>query len=158
MLFPKALVAILALPGVVIGLIPTFLILNDPWRGSGLSAGYLLFLVGGVTLFLSVRAFYISGKGTLAPWAPPVTIVRVGIYRTVRSPMYIGVLICLFGLSLSYGSPLVGVYTLLMAVIFHLNLIYIEEPKLASMFGNAWRQYATEVPRWLPRIRRVSSP
>ncbi len=152
MLFLKTVISILALPGIVVGAIPTLLISNDPWRWSGHWLGYIPTMLGLAILAMSIGAFYVAGKGTLAPWAPPKSVVRVGLYRFVRSPMYVGVLLCLLGLAISYGSPLVGCYFIFIGVIFHLNLVYIEEPRLAKQFGEKWKQYAAAVPRWLPRV------
>ena len=41
-MFVGAVLAILALPGIVIGVIPSLLIRFDPWRTDGLAAGYFV--------------------------------------------------------------------------------------------------------------------
>jgi protein-S-isoprenylcysteine O-methyltransferase Ste14 len=38
-------------------------------------------------------------------------------------------------------------------LIFHLRVIYYEEPHLRKLFGAEWTAYAASVPRWLPRMR-----
>ena len=59
--------------------------------------GLLVMFLGTVVLGWCIRDFYISGKGTLAPWDPPRKLVVMGLYRYVRNPMYIGVLILVAG-------------------------------------------------------------
>jgi protein-S-isoprenylcysteine O-methyltransferase Ste14 len=98
-----------------------------------------------------VRDFYRTGKGTLAPWDPPKKLVIVGLYRFVRNPMYTGVLGCVAGWSLIAGSPVLAVYTMVLAVAFHLRVIIYEEPTLARLFGDDWAHYRATVHRWLPK-------
>jgi len=49
------------------------------------------------------------------------------------------------------GSPLIGVYTGILAIGFHLRVILYEEPMLARKFGDEWHKYGATVNRWLPR-------
>jgi len=99
-----------------------------------------------------VRDFYVSGKGTLAPWAPPERLVVVGLYQYTRNPMYIGVLINVTGIALLFASPLIAVYLAGMAFSFHRRVIRNEEPWRASQFGAEWQAYSKGVSRWLPRM------
>lgn len=151
-MFLKAVLAILALPFMVVAVIPTLIIANDPWRVDEQIFGYLPLIIGLYIFFQSIRDFYVMGKGTLAPWAPPKQFVRVGFYRYTRSPMYLGILLILCGLTLRFGSPLLGGYVIFVGISFHLNLVFIEEPRLANRFGEEWERYRREVPRWIPRI------
>jgi protein-S-isoprenylcysteine O-methyltransferase Ste14 len=103
-------------------------------------------LLAGVGLLLwCVRDFYVAGRGTLAPWAPPVHLVTTGLYRTSRNPMYLAVLLILVALR-SFG---LAVYTTAVAVAFHLRVVKHEEPWLARTFGAEWADYRSRVPRWL---------
>jgi protein-S-isoprenylcysteine O-methyltransferase Ste14 len=151
-MFLKAALAILALPGMVIGIIPAILIIYDPWRANEYWTGYIFLTPGLFMLFQSIQSFYVAGKGTLAPWAPPVKIVQVGLYRHIRNPMYVGNLLIILGLALRFGSPLLGAYMVFLALMFHTNLVFIEEPRLSRRFNKEWDQYVTEVPRWFPRV------
>ena len=153
-MFLKAVIAFLALPFWVVAVIPTIIINYDPYRGNEVMIGYLPLTVGLWVFFQCIRDFYVIGKGTLAPWSPPEKIVYVGFYRFLRNPMYVGIVLILCGLSFRFGSPLLGVYALFMAILFHVNLIFIEEPRLHKRFGNDWVEFIKKVPRWLPRFSR----
>jgi protein-S-isoprenylcysteine O-methyltransferase Ste14 len=87
----RAIVAFLALPGVVAIGLPIFLgwSINRSPQNIFLSALFLA--LGGGLLMWCVREFYIAGQGTLAPWAPPKILVTSGPYQFSRNPMYIGV-------------------------------------------------------------------
>jgi len=66
----------------------------------------MVVLGGGLVVLLwCVRDFYVSGRGTLAPWNPPKRLVVVGLYRFTRNPMYIGVLMVVGGWAVRAGSP-----------------------------------------------------
>lgn len=155
-MFFRALLAFLALPVVVAGWLPWFLSGIDGWRTRGTALGWpVIFLGVGIVLWC-VRDFYIIGKGTLAPWDPPRKLVIIGLYQFMRNPMYVGVLGCVAGWSLTAGSPLIAAYTGTLAIGFHLRVIFYEEPTLARQFGNEWTQYRATVNRWLPRPRSKS--
>src|SRR2546429_6570705 len=98
--------------------------------------------VGCSLLLWCVRDFFVSGRGTLAPWDPPRHLVVVGLYRFVRNPMYVGDLLLLAGWSLAAGSYWLAWYAALWAVVFHLRVIYHEEPSLRALFNTEWEDYS----------------
>lgn len=152
-LFVKALLALLTIPVIFAGVIPVALSINDPWRGIGYHRfGVVTILIGLVILLWCVRDFYVSGKGTLAPWAPPEKLVIVGLYRYTRNPMYIGVLIIVAGIALISTSPFVALYLVFFAIMFHLRVVLNEENWLAENFSDEWIKYKKEVSRWIPKI------
>jgi protein-S-isoprenylcysteine O-methyltransferase Ste14 len=151
MLFLRALISFLVLPGTFAGLIPALIVSSDGLRGEGLSIGAVP-LIGGVAIvFWCVRDFYVSGKGTLAPWDPPKHLVIIGLYRFSRNPMYVGLLLWLGGWTLLAASPLLAGYTLVLAIAFHFRVLLYEEPRLKKQFGEGWASYAAKVQRWLGR-------
>ena len=153
MLFARALLALLMLPGVVGFLLPWWIAGSDPNRGHGWPiVGGLIAAVGLFVLLWCVRDFYVAGKGTLAPWDPPRHLVVVGLYRFARNPMYLGVLTLVLGWSVAAGSTRLALYCAVLAVGFHLRTIMYEEPRLTALFGPQWERYRAAVPRWLPRL------
>jgi protein-S-isoprenylcysteine O-methyltransferase Ste14 len=150
--FSRALLAFLALPGFFAGIVPWVVASLDPWRQSGWAIGDIILGFGLLVLLWCVRDFYISGKGTLAPWEPPKRLVVVGLYRFTRNPMYIGILLLVGGWSALAGSLLVACYLIFLAVAFHLRVVFHEEPLLSTQFPAEWQAYAAGVPRWIPRL------
>jgi protein-S-isoprenylcysteine O-methyltransferase Ste14 len=145
--FWRALLAFVALPGTVAIAVPWVWVtasgraLACPWALAVLALGLVL-------LLWCVRDFYVAGKGTLAPWQPPVSLVVVGLYRYSRNPMYVGVTTMLVGWALSFASAGLLLYALAIWLAFELRVIFGEEPWLARTFGDAWSQYVRQVPRW----------
>lgn len=156
-MFLRALLAFLALPTTVAILAPPLISSLDPWRGQRWLPGLVVMLVSAFILLWCVRDFYVSGKGTLAPWSPPKQLVVVGLYRFVRNPMYLGVLLLVVGWSLLLASPIVVIYAGVLALAFHLRVIIYEEQWLEAQFGEAWHVYKNTVPRWLPRLKTKDS-
>ena len=90
-MFIRALFAFLALPGVVAFAVPIAWLVASSHTSLVHPLGLVPLIVGSAALLWCVRDFYVSGKGTLAPWAPPVYLVVAGLYRYTRNPMYVAV-------------------------------------------------------------------
>ncbi|WP_242164201.1 methyltransferase [Lysobacter sp. M15] len=110
--------------------------------------GLVLVVLGTLGLLWCVRDFYVSGKGTLAPWAPPQKLVVVGLYRYSRNPMYVAVAVILLGWAAAFRSAGMLAYAFAVVVAFHLRVVLDEEPSLARRHGTAWQQYTRRVKRW----------
>jgi len=147
-MFARALLAFLALPGIVALGVPVAWLVASSHTKLMQPLGLVPLIGGTVGLLWCVRDFYVSGKGTLAPWAPPVHLVVGGLYRYTRNPMYVSVTLILLGWAVSFGLPGLLTYTIIVAVAFHLRVVLGEEPWLARTHGIQWQEYARRVPRW----------
>lgn len=148
-MFFRALIAFLALPGMVAGVFPYVIQRSYPPSDTGYPWGWGILAAGLVVLLACVREFYVAGKGTLAPWSPPKHLVTTGLYRYSRNSMYVGVLLILGGWALAAGSTALGWYAAGVAVAFHLRILWYEEPVLARLFGGDWTAYRKNTRRWL---------
>src|SRR5688500_3919217 len=151
MLWLRALASFLACPAMVAGLIPILFMRGHVVYTDWLTFSLPVLGVGAFALLWCVRDFYVAGKGTLAPWDPPKKLVVVGLYRHVRNPMYLGVLLLVLGWALYFRSLLLAAYVLVLAVAFHVRVRTHEEPWLASRFAAEWHAYSAAVARWVPR-------
>ena len=155
----KTLTFSILVPGTVAGFIPWLLL-----QGSGETVllfpsiwmvGFLPLLLG-VGLYLwCAGAFTFIGKGTPAPIDAPKILVNEGPYRWVRNPMYIAVLSVVIGEAILYRSFLLAGYAVLIGVMFHLFVVFVEEPSLRRQFGESYETYLRTVPRWIPRSPRA---
>ena len=151
-MFMRALISFVALPGILAVLAPPLIAGVDPWKNAFWVPGILVMMAGAAILLWCVRDFFVSGKGTLAPWDPPKRLVVTGLYRFMRNPMYAGVLLLVLGWGLSLSSPLLFSYAVVLAIGFHIRIVKYEEPWLKAKFGDQWESYRQSVSRWWPRI------
>lgn len=146
-IFTRALIAFLACPGIVAFLTP----LVWAWLGGfrvQWPPGLALVAAGTMGLLWCVRDFYVSGKGTLAPWAPTQHLVVVGLYRYSRNPMYVSVTLILLGWAAWFRSSDLLLYACIVIAAFQLRVVWGEEPWLAKRHGDQWQQYTRRVRRW----------
>jgi protein-S-isoprenylcysteine O-methyltransferase Ste14 len=145
-LFLRALFAFLALPGIVAFVVP-LVVLRPPDRTLTLD-GAIVAGLGIVLLLWCVREFYVAGRGTLAPWSPPKHLVTTGLYRYSRNPMYVGVVLTVAGWALAFRSATIGWYALGLVALFHVRVVFFEEPWLAQTHGVEFEAYRSRVRRW----------
>jgi len=157
-LFLKNLVFTVLVPGTVTVFIPYQIIV----RGGGAlmadaarlwAAGPLLVLGAAIYLWC-VWDFAVTGRGTPAPIDPPKHLVVRGLYRYVRNPMYVGVLLTISGWAVLSGSWALVKYGVGVALAFHFFVVFVEEPTLRRQFGDAYDAYRRTVARWVPRPAR----
>ena len=143
-----ALIVFLTIPGTVSIVIPMIWL----WHTTRLTPFHplaLLCVIPGLSaLIWCVHDFYVYGKGTLAPWRPPTVLVTSGLYRFSRNPMYLSVLLILIGWTLYSADRFLIGYTVTAALLFHLRVVFGEEPYLARAHGQSWKDYSDRVPRW----------
>lgn len=153
-----ALAFFVAAPGTVAGFIPFLLtdgrpapaLLGPDWTRW---AGMPLVAAGAASLVESFVRFVTVGRGTPAPVAPPDQLVVTGQYRYVRNPMYVALLAIVTGEGLLLARPILFAYAGLLALAFHLRVLFYEEPRLTAQFGAGYDDYRRHVPRWRPRLR-----
>ena len=145
----RALFAFLMLPGIVAFAVPLALVAERLNTFSPRPLGLLSLFAGIILLLWCSVVFYVSGRGTLAPWSPPQRLVAVGPYRFSRNPMYLGVTLILIGWAVLFWSLTLVVYGASVLLAFHIRVIVGEEPWLQRTFGADWESYRARVPRWL---------
>ena len=109
----------------------------------------------GIVMVVWVSVIFVSrGKGTAVPLLPPIEFVPIGLYRFVRNPMYVGLLVVIVAEALFFRSIWLLVYVFLLWLAVHSYVVLIEEPDLGRRFGNGYEEYRMETPRWIPRPPR----
>ena len=155
--------AILALPFMVLVVIPgliqyfskensNYLFDKIAFPFSGIF-GFVLLAIGLFLFTQSILLFIKIGNGTLAPWNPTKKLVVKSLYRHVRNPMILGVVIILLAESFLLKSAYILAWAILFFFINCIYFIFKEEPDLEKRFGEEYRDYKKNVPRWLLRIK-----
>lgn len=122
---------------------PTFRVI-DPITKFG------IVLMGlGVLLILIAAGLFKWRKTTINPFGQPAVVVRDGVYRFSRNPMYLGMLLVLMGTGIWLGNIL----ALLLApgFVWIMTRWYIlpEEQLMDARFGDQYRLYRRQVRRWI---------
>lgn len=142
-------------PGVVAGLVPYLLIRVDEKEKILQSfqilqyTGIFLFVIGFLIMMNCILNFAIHGKGTLSPADPTKKLVIAGLYKYSRNPMYVGVILMLIGEAVFFQSESLWIYSMLIFVVFHLFIVFFEEPRLKKDFGAEYDQFCNKVRRWV---------
>jgi protein-S-isoprenylcysteine O-methyltransferase Ste14 len=113
--------------------------------------GIIVMIAGIVLVLICAGVFVARGRGTPAIFDPPREFVALGPYKYVRNPMYVGGFILLMGFGLYHHSVSILALALLLALLFHLFVLWVEEPGLEQRFGSSYRDYKNSVNRWLPK-------
>jgi protein-S-isoprenylcysteine O-methyltransferase Ste14 len=115
-----------------------------PWGAPLLVWGYLQYRWVG-------RYRLPRAGGTPGMEVPPERILAQGPYRFTRNPMYLGHLIFLLGLALTFRSWLAWVILAARALWFHMRVLG-DEARLEKIFGAEYDAYRARVKRWLPGV------
>ncbi|MGB2714096.1 MAG: isoprenylcysteine carboxylmethyltransferase family protein [Vicinamibacterales bacterium] len=159
----RALLFLILIPGTVAGYFPLQIVqattpaLKVRFSASSVLSSCLI-AVGVFVLLRCVWDFFASGRGTLAPFDPPRSLVVTGLYRFTRNPMYNGVLAVLLGEAWLFRSTSLLQYAAAVFVLFNLVVLVYEEPVLESQFGDSYRAYRRAVPRWGFTARPYAEP
>jgi protein-S-isoprenylcysteine O-methyltransferase Ste14 len=153
----RAVLAAAAFPGTVTIVVP-WLLLRGGSRGVPIGTARWLalatLLLGAAGLVWCIVDFARFGRGTLAPLDPTRFVVRGGLYRYVRNPMYVCVVTILLSEAVLFEARALFVWAAVVAVAFYLFVVLYEEPDLSSRFGADYEDYRSRVPRWIPRRPR----
>ncbi|HEY1500217.1 MAG TPA: isoprenylcysteine carboxylmethyltransferase family protein [Acidobacteriaceae bacterium] len=158
LLWLQGLIFSVLVPGVVAFYIPQTMRDGHAAAGGWWSLGWILFAIGSAIYVLCLINFLRQG-GTPAIFftrpiravmgREPQQVVRSGLYRYSRNPMYIGVLAAIVGQAIVYRSRGIALYALIAALVFHVVVVFLEEPHLARVHGPAYDDYRRRIPRWL---------
>jgi protein-S-isoprenylcysteine O-methyltransferase Ste14 len=115
-----------------------------PWGVPFIAWGYLQYLLVG-------RYRHPRAGGTPGMEVPPERITASGPYRFTRNPMYLGHLIFLTGIALTFWSWFAVIVLAARALWFHRRVLY-DEARLEKKFGAEYLTYCMHVKRWIPGL------
>jgi protein-S-isoprenylcysteine O-methyltransferase len=115
------------------------------------TAGFLMCVAGLVLRYWSRRTlgrFFTIGVVAQKDH----TVVREGPYRFVRHPAYLGLTLFYVGFPLAIGHWLGLVILSVPALIIFVPLALVEDDRLTELLGAAYRDYRSQVARWIPGV------
>lgn len=79
-------------------------------------------------------------------------LVRKGLYRFIRHPIYIGEFIVLFGWPLEFGAPITLMLASIVGVVVLARRIRYEEADLIAHFGDEYMEYRRVTYNCIPNV------
>jgi len=97
-----------------------------------------------------------SGRNTAKQVAD--TLNTKGLYSLTRNPLYLGNAVIYMAIACFLQNVWFAALMLLFLIIYLERIIATEEKFLAGKFGNDYREWATEVPAFFPRLTGWRAP
>jgi protein-S-isoprenylcysteine O-methyltransferase Ste14 len=80
--------------------------------------------------------------------------IIAGSYVFTRNPMYLGVVMFIFGFGLAFSSTALILWGAIATLWFYLVQIPFEERELMALFGDTYAQYKRQVPALFPNRKK----
>ena len=116
--------------------------------------GIITALAGSCIMIICINKYFyeLSGLRTLQKPATKNTLQQSGLHQFVRHPLYLGTLLCIWGLFLIF--PLLNnIIACIVITVYTLVGIRMEEKKLRLEFGESYIEYARKVPKLIPDFK-----
>lgn len=106
-------------------------------------------LVAAVCLTMAAVWEFVRARTTVIPRRMPSALIRSGVFRFSRNPIYLADLLFLAGFSIWFGNVLGLLMVPVLALILQRRFILPEEERLAAEFGEAFQSYRNSTRRWI---------
>ena len=125
---------------------PVAQLIIPPWNNLGI----VLMILAGLSDLSSLYLFF-KKRTTPNPMKPEFTtgLVTNGLYKISRNPMYLGMLIILFGFGIYLGNLTPFLILPAFYIVITEMQIKREERMLEEKFGEEYLVYKNKVRRWL---------
>ena len=110
--------------------------------------GGLVVLVSFILIFLSVGLFRQNTEDP-NPTTQTNRLITTGIYKYIRNPMYLALVIFQIGLGISLSFLHISIMSIFTAITLHYFVIKREETYLKNLFGADYDSYKTKSRRWI---------
>ena len=110
--------------------------------------GAFLLATGATMIAWSRRAFQAAGT-PIKPFSESTALIRHGLYRWSRNPMYVGAVLLLTGVAILLGSVAPLIVVIAFFALLQEGFVRPEERLLEETFGEPYRAYRRSVRRWL---------
>ena len=127
--------------GKVVALICTVLFVLVP-----LKLGHGIFWLGLIVFALGLAALVVAliNFSQMSPGEPATK----GLYRLSRNPQWVALVLLYLGASLAVGSWLHVLLVAILAALYHVRIL-AEERSCIQLYGESYRRYIKQVPRYL---------
>jgi protein-S-isoprenylcysteine O-methyltransferase Ste14 len=125
-------------------LLPLPIAAGEGLRRGGLAIILLAFLLA----LVSLLQFFVA-RTHVEPWRPTSVVIRDGIFRFSRNPIYLAFCIAALGAGMALNSWWTIATAPILGYLLQILVIRREEAYLEGKFGEQYLAYRREVRRWL---------
>ena len=142
--------ALILVPSVALTLFSTPLVAERSWLAQSLGLlAWVTFVAGAAIRFWST--LYIGGR-------KETVLVTDGPYSLCRNPLYVGSFLLAVAAALFLESLVCVAAVLIVALIYTLTTVPVEEEFLRARHGQEYEDYARQIPRYWPSFRGFTTP
>jgi protein-S-isoprenylcysteine O-methyltransferase Ste14 len=105
-------------------------------------------LAAGIALNLLADSAFKKAQTTVKPFELSTALITTGVFHICRHPMYLGMVLILFGLAIFMGSFTPIIIIVIFAILMELVFVRTEEKMLEKQFGPVWNTYKNKVRKW----------
>jgi len=124
-------------------ILPSFNFIPPPYNYIGLISVFI-----GIWLVIWPWLIF-KQHHTPEDFSPPTALVTQGPYKFSRNPMYLGMVLFLFGLAVCLQNILAFIFPILFFLIVHFMFIPFEQHKMEACFSEKYIKYKNNTPKWI---------
>ena len=133
------------------GLVSIFIgISHSPAAVRGIGA--VMSVAGTIVFIAAVRTMRDSWRAGVSK-TDKTELITNGIYQISRNPAFLGFDLLYIGTLLMFFNWILCVLTVFAVIMYHLQIVSVEEEFLLAAFGNEYLQYKKKVCRYIGRKR-----
>jgi len=141
---PVLFLGALLIQGAAHAFVPSAQVIPSSWDLLG-----VLIVIGGFAVVVVADQQFKRAGTTVKPFEDSTALVTSGVFTISRNPMYLGMVVMLFGVAIGLGSLVSLAVPLAFAWMLSVRFIRPEERRLAQLFGEQYNEYQRRVRRWL---------
>ncbi len=112
--------------------------------------GAVMSVAGTIIFIVSVQTMRDSWRAGV-PKTDKTELVTNGIYQISRNPAFLGFDLLYIGTLLMFFNWILCILTVFAVIMYHLQIVNVEEDFLLAAFGNEYLQYKKKVCRYIGR-------
>ncbi len=148
----------LAFPLIVAGLclstVPPVEVFHSTRLGALKDVMAVMVALAGLVLRATVIGYVYIRRGGQKKRIHADGLVTEGLFKLCRNPLYVGNMLIYSGIMLLHGAQAVVLCGIVLFAFIYQCIVLAEEAFLLAKFGESYRLYCAEVPRWIPQFAR----
>jgi len=141
------MIKIIPLSLLIISILLTYILRNFLTFQFPKFIGLFLIIVSILIIFSGLFTLILNGT-TIIPGNKPTKLVKTGIFKFLRNPIYFGDIILIFGISIYFQTLIGFLFGILFFIIVNSFVVPVEEKILEEHFQNEYLEYKNRVKRW----------